>query len=141
METINTIELSDPDRYPDDDLLAAVLGDAFAAYRALLALLDRHGLIYEWRYYRDGKAWLCKVQHRKRTIVWMSAWRGYMQATIYFPAKHTDAVFALSLGADTIARFRTTKSVGRSMPCIFEVHNAAVLADFERVMELKLRAT
>ena len=73
METINNIELTDESVYPDEVVLRAVLEESYESYCALLDLYDRNGLRPEWRYYRDGKAWLCKVQHKSRTIVWMSA--------------------------------------------------------------------
>jgi hypothetical protein len=85
METVNRIELGDESIYPDEQVLEGVLGDSYTAYCELLKLFDANQMEYDWRYYHDGKAWLCKVQKKKKTIVWMSAWKGYMQATIYFP--------------------------------------------------------
>lgn len=52
---------------------------------------------YTWRYYKDGKAWLCKVQKKRRTIVWMSAWKGYMQATVYVPGKFIEDIYSLDI--------------------------------------------
>jgi len=81
METINTIELRDENIYPDDKVLGRILGESFESYVRLLKLFEHNGMSCEWRYYQDGKAWLCKVQKKKRTIVWMSAWKGFMQGT------------------------------------------------------------
>lgn len=140
METVNAIELSNPDVFPSDEVLKFVLGKSFRAYTALLDLFAQNGLGPEWRYYRDGKVWLCKVQRKKRTIVWMSAWKGFMQATIYFPAKYIDDVYALDLDARTLAKIKATKNVGKSKPCIFEIRGEAVLEDFAKVMQFKLIA-
>ena len=90
METINNIELRDENIYPDEKILESILGESYEAYEKLLGLFDRNEMTHEWRYYRDGKAWLCKVQRKKRTIVWMSAWKGFMQAVVYFPEKYQD---------------------------------------------------
>ncbi|HMA64672.1 MAG TPA: DUF3788 family protein, partial [Chitinispirillaceae bacterium] len=92
METINTIELRDVNNYPDDTVLKSILKESFISYRKLLELFTTHDMTYEWRYYHDGKAWLCKVQKKKKTIIWMSAWKGFIQATIYFPEKYIDPV-------------------------------------------------
>ena len=140
METVNAIELANPDIFPSDEVLKIVLGKSFGAYGALLDLFARNGMTHEWRYYRDGKAWLCKVQHKKRTIVWMSAWKGYVKATMYFPEKYIDDVYGLDLGADTIGRFRATKNVGKSKPCTFDIRDKGVLDDFSKVMLFKLIA-
>jgi hypothetical protein len=75
-------------------------------------------MTYDCRYYRDGKAWLCKVQKKKRTIIWMSAWKGFMQATIYFPLKDLEKVFQLDISEEVKHKIRLTNDVGKSRPCI-----------------------
>lgn len=138
METINTIELRDGSVYPDERVLAEVLGNSFGAYISLLGLFDELGLDHEWRYYKDGKAWLCKVQKKKRTIVWMSAWKGYIQATAYFPEKFIDLVYDLDLSPSTIQRIKDLKNVGKSKPCTFVVDSEGVLDEFRKVVQLKI---
>ncbi len=140
METINDIELTDESVYPDEVVLRAVLEESYESYCALLDLYDRNGLRPEWRYYRDGKAWLCKVQHKSRTIVWMSAWRGTMQATVYVPERQMDQVYGLPLAPDTKNRFRSTRNVGKSKPCIFEIRDAGILEDLDKVVQFKILA-
>lgn len=139
METINQIELKDENRYPSEEVLKPILGESYPAYCVLLELYDRHGLAHEWRYYRDGKAWLCKVQHKKRTIVWMSAWKGYMQATVYVPEKHIDKIYDLEISEAHKDKIRNTKNTGTSKPCIFEMRDTAVLEDFTQVMLFKIK--
>ena len=140
METVNDRELTDESIYPDEDVLKAVLGRSFRAYRALLDLYDRNGMQWEWRYYRDGKAWLCKVRKKKNTIVWMSAWKGHMKAAVYLPERLLEELFTLPLADETVERIRNTANVGRSKPCIFEVRNQKVLKDLERVIQFKVGA-
>lgn len=140
MEAINTKELRDELVYPDETVLKPILGRSYNAYCELLNLYDNNKMQYEWRYYKDGKAWLCKVQKKKRTIVWMSAWKGYMQATIYFPEKHINDIYTLKIDDSTKVRIRNTKNKGKSKPCIFEIRNKRVLKDFEKVMQFKILA-
>ena len=140
METINNIELADESIYPDEQVLRAILGRSYRSYCKLLELYDRNQLQYEWRYYKDGKAWLCKIQKRKKTIVWMSAWKGYMQPTIYFPERLIEQVYLLPIGKVTKDRITKTKNVGKSKPCIFEVRNQKILKDLETVMRFKIKA-
>lgn len=139
METINTIELTDESVYPDEQVLRSVLGKSYNAYCKLLSLYDENEMEHEWRYYRDGKAWLCKVQKKKRTIVWMSAWKGFMQATIYFPEKYIDEVYNLDIDEETKRRIMETKNTGKSKPCIFRITSTQILKEFEKVMLFKLK--
>lgn len=141
METINTIELADENRYPDEPVLKAILGSTYSCYRKVLEFYAEAGLSYEWRYYRDGKAWLCKVQFKKRTIVWMSAWKGYMQATVYVPQKYAAHLQRLDLADTTREKIRNTKQVGKSLPCIFELRDESILADFRKIADFKINST
>jgi len=138
METINNLELRDEDKYPDNQVLEEVLGPSFEAYQNMLNLFDANNMEYTWRYYKDGKAWLCKVQKKRRTIVWMSAWKGYMQATIYIPGKYLEDLSRLDLSEGRKAKIRQTKNVGKSKPCIFKVRDSEVCDDFNKVMQFKI---
>jgi hypothetical protein len=138
METINTLELKDESIYPDENVLKGILGKSYDAYCKLLKLYDEYEMDYNWRYYRDGKAWLCKVQKKKKTIVWMSAWKGYMQATVYFPEKYIDDIYGLDLSKDAVEKIRNTRNTGKSKPCIFEIRNMKVLKDISTVIQFKM---
>ncbi len=138
MEQVNAIELKDESVYPDDTILQRVLGASFDSYMKLLGMFARADLTHEWRYYRDGKAWLCKVQKKKKTIIWMSAWQGFMKATLYFPGRYADALAGLEIADETRDRILSAKRVGASIPCMFEIRNDAVLKDLETVMKFKI---
>jgi hypothetical protein len=138
METINTIELRDENKYPNDDVLKSILNESFLSYKKLLKLFTKYDMNYEWRYYHDGKAWLCKVQKKKKTIVWMSAWNDYIQAVLYFPEKYIDKVYELNISEVIKENFNSSKNVGKSKPCIFKIRDESILKDFEEVMVYKL---
>jgi len=138
METINRIELTDENTYPDDSVLKKALGKSYSAYLELIKLFGNNEMVHEWKYYKDGKAWLCKVQKKKRTIVWMSAWKGYMQAAVYFPEKHIEKMYNLNISDEAKNKIKNTKNVGKSKPCVFEIRNKKILGDLEKVMNLKI---
>lgn len=138
METINDLELKDESIYPDDQVLKAILGESYNAYCELLKIYDEYEMNHEWRYYRDGKAWLCKVQKKKRTIVWMSAWKGYMKAVIYFPEKYIDGIYNLDISEEMKKKIMETKNVGKSKPCIFEIRDKDLIEEFKKVMQFKI---
>jgi hypothetical protein len=138
LESVNNIKLSDKSIYPNETVLKGVLGRSYQSYCALLELFDRNELQYEWRYYMDGKAWLCKVQKKKRTIVWMSAWKGFMKAAIYIPERLIEDVYSLHISEETKKRIQATKNVGKSKPCLFEIRNQKILTDLDTVMQFKI---
>jgi len=139
METINKTELKEKDIYPDHEVLAGILGESYPHYLALLTLLDQNDLNHEWHYYNDGKAWLCKVQKKKKTMIWMSAWPGYMQATIYVPEGRMQEVWDLDLSAKAVERIKAAARVGKSQPCIFDIRDELAVQDLEKVLKLKMK--
>lgn len=105
-----------------------------------MLLFEKHELVPEWRYYKDGKAWLCKVQKKKKTIVWMSAWEGFIQAALYFPIRLEADIQKLEIQQHLIDQFLETKNVGKTRPFIFKIFDSDILLDFEKVMQFKIRA-
>ena len=138
MEQINKIELNDPNIYPDDEILKMTLKNGYSVYKRLLQLFDANEIVYDWKYYRDGKAWLCKVEKKKRTIVWMSAWNGYMKATIYFPPKYIDGIYSLEISEMKKQEIQNTKNVGKSKPCMFDLKSMIDINDMEKVFLYKI---
>jgi uncharacterized protein DUF3788 len=63
--------LKDPNIYPDRDILKDALGKSFASYEALMQSIttENVGLDPQWNYYKDGGAWLCKIAHKKTTVI------------------------------------------------------------------------
>jgi len=94
VETINNIELKDENIYPDETVLRSVIDKAYDVYARLLEYFDRNEMVHEWRYYDDGKAWLCKVQKKNRTVVWMSAWKAFFSK--YFLNSSTSVILFLN---------------------------------------------
>ena len=135
------MELKDENTFPDEKVLKTILGNSFSSYSRLTELFHTNGMTFEWRYYRDGKAWLCKVQKKRRTIIWMSAWTGFLKATIYFSLKDLEKVYKIDIIEEVKDKIKETKDVGKSRPCIFEIRDEAILTDFEKVMQLKIGIT
>ncbi|NMB53245.1 MAG: DUF3788 family protein [Leptolinea sp.] len=131
-------ELRDENIFPDENILKDTLGDTYSAYQALLKLFDENGMVYGWRYYHDGNMWLNKVQKKDKTIVWMSAWKGYAQATIYFPEKHIEKIYTLDISEERKEIIRSAPNTGKSKPCTFQIRSTDVLDDFNKLMKLKM---
>ena len=140
MEATAELQLGDEKIYPDENVLKSVLEDSYKAYTSLLKLLEDNEMTHEWRYYNDGKAWLCKIQNKKKTIIWMSVWNGFMNATIYFPKRLLDQVLNLDISQNQKDIIKATKDVGKSKPCTFEIRKVEILEDLEKVMKWKIKS-
>ena len=75
--------------YPDDGILRSVLGDTFSTYSEFVGTIQSEniGCACLWKYYKDGKSWLCKGTFRKKTIFWLAVYDGYFVVCFYFTEK------------------------------------------------------
>lgn len=78
-------------------LKAALGGDIFALYRELMDIaVTEFGLEHGWRYYSDGRSWLLKAVHKKKTVFWLSVWT----RRNFLTASGADGAYALPTLAD-----------------------------------------
>lgn len=123
--------LSDSETYPDDEVLSAVLGPRYGAYQSLMerATGPDLGLIPEWRFYKDGNAWLCKVRHGKKTVFWLSAWDDGLKVAFYFSARNQDGVLELDIDSTRKEVFRDSPFSGKVKPLVVSVRDGSELDD------------
>ncbi len=134
--------LRNPDVIPSAEVLAGVLGNVYPVYELFLqqAGSDAYALTLEWNYYRDGKAWLCKVVHKKKTVCWLSMWDGFFQLGFYFLERHLEGIDALDIAAEVKEDFAGQKPVGKMLPMMFRISRAEQLPDLFKVVEFKKKA-
>ena len=94
-------------------------------------------LSHEWRYYQDGKAWLCKITFKKRTICWLSVWDGFFKVTSYFPQRYFPEIETVCPDKD--AGIYMSKPVGKSLPVTADIADQKQVYGFMKVLELKKR--
>ncbi len=123
--------LRDEAEYPSDDVLARYLGKAKAAWDAFIARLaeDFSEASLEWRFYKDGKAWLCKVARNKKTVCWVSIWDQAFRTTFYFAAKSDQEIARLPIAPELRSAFREQAASGKLKPITVEVSSKKALAD------------
>lgn len=131
--------LRDAEIFPSDRVLKDTLGDVYDVLESFLATITNEAylLSFEWRYYNDGKAWLCKVQHKKKTILWLSVWEGFFKVSFFFTEKHLEAIAALDISEAIKTELDSAKAVGRLIPMIFNINNASQLQELLTVVRFK----
>jgi hypothetical protein len=132
--------LNDRDEPPDDQLLSRHLGSAKAVWDEYMgntpAVVD--GAEISWRYYLDGKTWLCKVARKGRTICWISVWEGAFKATFYFGEKADADIQRLDIDVSLKQAFASSTRVGKLRPLQVEVRDRTHLADLYTLMRYKV---
>lgn len=121
--------LNDERQYPDDAVLAGHLGKVKPVWDAFAARVTAEfpEMSLEWRYYRDGKAWLCKLTRKKKTVCWISIWGRFFKTTFYFTAKSDRDIEALPIPTDLKDSYRAHKGFGALKPVTVDVRTRKAL--------------
>jgi len=135
--------LSDPAAFPTKDVLLTILGEA--PYQTLATLFDTItaqplGLTTEWRYYNDGKSWLCKAVFKTKTVFWLSVWPGSFKTTFYFTDKHLEALADLPIAEEHKTNLATATPIGRLIPLTLDITDQRQLEDLLTLVGFKKQA-
>ncbi len=136
---METILLKDKQVVPDDKVLKTALGESYTAYDELIKTVTagESGLSPQWNYYNDGKAWLCKVVYKKKTVFWLSVWEGYFKAAFYFTETNCDAIEGLEIAPEIKQSFRSATHIGKLIPLVISVRSSIQLPDLLRIIAYK----
>ncbi len=113
--------LNNPNQFPSSEVLLSVMTENFQNYKQLLSFFEEQNLSIEWHYYNDGKSWLCKIQHKKKTVCWLSVWENCFKLTFYFTEKHLEDIAKLEISKKIKEDFFCMKQIGRLFPMIITV--------------------
>jgi len=66
--------LNDENQYPTDEVIFSAIGKTKPTWIRFFKSLEEEypDLVPEWRFYKDGYAWLMKAVRKKKTIFWLS---------------------------------------------------------------------
>ena len=144
--------LRNPDIEPTGEAIAEALGAANDAYIMFIEGLKNHNIQVDWRFYKDGRAWLGKGLHRwttargtpkEATAFWFSIWDGFFRLSIFIPEKARTDALNLSLSDEIKGMIENSRQMGKLkfFPLIFDLHSEALfediytLADFRKTIK------
>ena len=140
MESNNvTLLLREKEVEPSNDVLENVMGkDLFLIYQELIEIFTHEfNLDPQWHFFKDGNSWLCKVVHKKKTILWLSVWSGYIKTSFYFTEKTGKGVLELDIDNQIKKLFELAKPIGKLLPLTFEINHQNQLKDLKEVIRYK----
>ncbi len=125
--------------FPSEEVLKTVLGPVYDAWAELEMQVAQgeFSLTLNWNYYNDGKAWLCKVCHKKKTVFWLSVWEGCFKTTFIFTEKHLEGIAKLDIAEKIKEDFCRMKPVGKLLPMLISIDKQEQLADVLKVVKFK----
>ena len=132
--------LKDPDIIPTAEVLENVLGENYPVFREFMntAESEEFKLNPEWRYYKDGKAWLCKITFRKKTVVWLSVWSDCFKLGFYFTEKSGGGIPGLKIDDSLKEYYLNHKPIGKLKPLVIETRMKSQLNDINTLLKYKI---
>ena len=130
--------LTDPELFPDNAVLQAVLEKKFVFYEEFIKLLDEKNIVPEWHYYNDGKSWLGKTMYKKKNLAWVSVWNTGFKITFFFTIKTLPGFYALEINDEIKQEVKKQKKVGKLIPVLLLISSKKVLKDAIRIFEYKM---
>jgi hypothetical protein len=131
--------LREQEIFPSKEVLKEALGKVYNVLEELETRLaqDEFALTFAWHYYRDSKAWLCKVSHKKKTVFWLSVWDGFFKISFFFLERHMKGISALKINENN---FTIEKEWGKMIPLIFNINSKKQFSDLLKMVELKKKS-
>ncbi len=132
--------LKDPDVSPTAEVLEKVLGKKYPVFKEFMNTAESEDFKFnpEWRYYKDGKAWLCKITFKKKTVVWLSVWSDCFKVAFYFTEKSGGGIPGLKIN-DTIKKdYINHKPIGKLKPLVVEIRMKSQLCDINTLLKYKI---
>jgi len=134
--------LREQEIYPSEEVLKSVLGQVYDVWAELEKQVTQGelSLTLDWNYYKDGKSWLCKVCHKKKTIFWLSVWDGFFKTSFFFLGRHLDGIATLDISEQIKEDFFQMKPAGKLLTMVIKINKQEQLADVLKVVKFKKKA-
>jgi hypothetical protein len=136
-------QLRDPNTNPDPHTIASALGSSWPAYEKLAGEISGppFKITFEWRWYNDGKAWLCKATAKGKTVFWLSAWDGYFKTSFYFTEKTGAGIATLEIDPSHKSAFASAKPIGKLIPLTLDIKQEQDLKDLLELITFKQKGS
>lgn len=134
--------LKDEATYPSKEVLKAALKRAYPAFEGFIETVEAEPfeLTHSWKYYKDGKSWLCKVSHKKKTMCWISIWEGFFKIGYYFTERFSEGIMELDIDDALKSAFTSAQPIGKLKPLPIDVSKKSQLTDVYALLDYKKRA-
>ena len=131
--------LKNQDEFPGGDVLEKTIGaENFTTWTEFETMPVATGCVPEWNYYKDTKAWLCKVCNKKETVCRLSVWEdGCFSVTFFFMERHLEDFAALDIPEKWTENLCLAKPIGKLLPLLIEVERKAMLPDLMKIVNYK----
>ena len=140
--------LRDSSIEPASEIIAEGLGKANDAYLQFVEDLKNHDIQVDWRYYKDGMAWLGKALYKwttargtekEMTAFWLSIWDGFFRVSLFIPEKARADVLSLVVDDEITKMIENARQMGKLkfFPLVFDLRSTELFDGIYTLIEFK----
>ena len=133
---------------PTSEIIAEGLGAANGAYLEFVEKLKDHDIQVDWRYYKDGMAWLGKGLYKWTTVrgtekemnvFWLSVWEGFFRVSLFIPEKARADALNLMSDDEITKMIENSKQMGKLkfFPLVFDLRSCELYDGIYTLIEFK----
>jgi hypothetical protein len=139
MSDKENILLSDKEIYPTDELIFSIIGNKEHLWKSITdhmndSYKDSMG---QWNFYNDGKRWLYKMVHKKKTVFWAGILNDTFRITFYLGNKAEPVIENSNLPQSIKEDFRTAKRYGLIRPVSFIINDKTDVDNVLKMIDIK----
>ena len=127
--------LTDKQTYPTDDLIFSIIGDNKIHWQSIMTYMSQNykDSLGQWNFYNDGKRWLFKMVHKKKTVFWAGILTDAFRITFYLGNKAETIIENSELPEIIKEEFKTAKKYGLIRPVSFIIKDQT---DVDNVLKM-----
>jgi len=135
------VALSDRNNKPDDKMIASMIGDKMKFWKEIMNYLNENhtGATGDWNFYNDGKQWLFKMMHKKKTIFWSGLVNDTFRITFYFGDKAEPQILSADLPQKLKDDFKNGKRYGKIRAMSLIINDMEDVSSVKKLTEIKVR--
>lgn len=117
--------LTNEKEFPTEEIIFSHLGRTSNHWKKLFDYIhdEYPDFIEEWRYYKDGKSWLFKIQRKKKTVCWISVFSKKFKMSFYFTDRAEETIMESSISDELKEQFKTAKYFNKIRPLTITFRN------------------
>lgn len=141
MATTDKLVLGDKNIYPTEELIFSKIGDKNIIWSKIMSYANENykDVSGEWRYYNDGKQWLFKLTHKKKTIFWLGLLEDTFRISFYFGDKAEPLINASNLPEKIKNDFSSAKRFGALRPVSTIISSVSDSENICKLIDIKLK--
>ena len=126
---------------PTEEMIFSLIGEKKKYWKDLMeqASVIAPGSAGDWNFYNDGKRWLYKHVHKKKTLFWISVLKDTFKVTLYFGDKAEPVIMSSDLSDKVREQFMVGPRYGKIRAISMTISGSDDVDQIKKAIVIKSR--